>query len=347
MPYLIVGWLTLTSLAGDLEDNLQNILNTHAKNSGVSVAILGEDWQWSSVAPTGTPKLQPDMAFRIASMTKTYTAATIFRLIENGSLGLQDPIGKHLSTEYVIMLRNAGYDPDLIRIEHLLTHTSGMREHPNSPAFMEKVGTQYQWTPSQLVRLAMDLGSPLAKPSQHFSYSDTGYVLLGQIIENTTNKILADAFRQLLNFKRLVVTNTWLETVEPQAERKRVHQFWGARNTYHWNPSFDLFGGGGLLATPMDTAIFLKALFNHQVLKDPENLKKMRDLKLNPALEQSGAGLYQIQAGGLRGWGHQGFWNTFMFYFPDLKMAIAGGFTNKEGGDAKKLLSNLIIALKP
>jgi D-alanyl-D-alanine carboxypeptidase len=70
--------------------------------------------------------LEPDTPFRVASMTKTFVAAAVLRLVEEGKVNLDDPITDYLSAESLDVLRADGYDVDQITVRQLLQHTSGL-----------------------------------------------------------------------------------------------------------------------------------------------------------------------------------------------------------------------------
>ncbi|MCK4538823.1 MAG: beta-lactamase family protein [Candidatus Krumholzibacteria bacterium] len=154
-------------------------------------------------------------AFRIASNTKTYIAVSILRLVEEGKVLLDDPISDYLPSVYLDLLISDGYDPDRMKIRHMLTHTSGMYEHAGdeyTEMIMEDPGGK--WTRLEQVRLAIQLGAPYGEPGEIHHYSDTGYILLGKILEEVTKKTMAQAMRDLIGFERLGLDRTWLESVE-------------------------------------------------------------------------------------------------------------------------------------
>ena|ERR1700694_2560154 len=119
----------------------------------------------------------PTTKFRIASMTKQFTAACILLLQERGQLSVHDPISKYL--------------PDLpgtwqpITIHQLLTHTSGIPNYTDSPKIKELNRTGA--TPREMVDLVVN--EPLkSKPGDTWAYTNTGYILLGMIIENVSGQ---------------------------------------------------------------------------------------------------------------------------------------------------------------
>lgn len=120
----------------------------------------------------------PDTKFRIASSTKQFTAALILKLVEEGKLELKGKV-----TDYL-----AGYPSeqgDKITIHHLLSHTSGIPSY-TTPTFMANE-VRDPFTPDSLVGLFSTLELQF-EPGARWSYSNSGYILLGTIIEAVTGK---------------------------------------------------------------------------------------------------------------------------------------------------------------
>ena len=96
-------------------------------------------------------------------------------------------------------------------------HTSGIYDYGQDPAYQAAVNADpaKRWTRLEQVRFAMDHGAPVGEPGTVYAYSDTGYSLLGEIIERATGAPLADAYRTLLDFEGLHLDATYLESLEP------------------------------------------------------------------------------------------------------------------------------------
>jgi len=124
--------------------------------------------------------------FRIASLTKQFTAALILRLEEEGLLRVDDPVGRHIE-EY------PPENADRITLHHLLTHTSGLPSYTNLPGFMEwEAATPF--SPDEILALTWE--APLHfEPGTDFEYSNSGYVLLGWIAERVTGLSYDEALR--------------------------------------------------------------------------------------------------------------------------------------------------------
>lgn len=133
----------------------------------------------------GVP-LAPDMVFEIGSITKQFTAAAIMMLAEEGKLAVGDPITKHLP-DY------PSYGTG-ITIEHLLTHTSGIVSYTGIPGYMASKVMQ-DVTPAELIDVFKDLPVEFA-PGERWAYNNSGYILLGAIVEAASGMSYADFVEQ-------------------------------------------------------------------------------------------------------------------------------------------------------
>jgi D-alanyl-D-alanine carboxypeptidase len=314
---------------------------------GVSVAVLpmrgGEAWQGArGLADRDRGEaLTSGHAFRIASNTKTYTAAAVLRLAEQGKLALDDAIAAHLPDAFVATLEKGGYDPRAITVRHLLTHTAGLREHVSEDFLLRQGGPdEREWTVPEQLALAMAAGAPLSPPGAEFHYSDTGYVLLGSIIEKHAGQPLPAALRTLQAWDANGLAHTWFETLEPE-RAPQAHQYWQGRDTRGWHPSFDLYGGGGIVATPADMAAFLRLLLEGALFEQPASLQAMRRPGVAGAWNDYGAGLFELDVDGEKLTGHSGFWNTFAFLSPADGVVFAGAVVEKTALPYAALIGSL------
>jgi CubicO group peptidase (beta-lactamase class C family) len=125
---------------------------------------------------------RPDTVYRVASVTKQFTAMLILKLRDRGLLGLDDPICPYLIPVY-IKACPADWQP--ITIRQILIHTSGIPDYQNLPGFYAKL-SQPTTTPeliSRFVKLPLDF-----KPGTSWKYSSSGYLLAGAIIQSVTHK---------------------------------------------------------------------------------------------------------------------------------------------------------------
>ncbi len=332
----------------DLERALQGVIDSvvdgdqaiHGAALAVIAPSLGLEWEGAAgmADPAAGTAMTPGNPVRIASNTKTYVAAAFLRLAEDGRLDLNDPIGEHLPVEFVEILKSDGYDPGATTIRHLLTHTSGLYDHGEAAAYTEAIiaDPEHRWTPFEQLTFTVDWGSPHAAPGTVYSYSDSGYVLLGQILQRATGLPLSRAVRELVGFEGLGLASTWWETLEPEPAgvADRAHQFYGDLDVHGFDPSFDLYGGGGLVATMGDLGRFFDGLFRDRVYDDPKTidimLSSFDDLDARPdASERSLApgayrmGVWVLETGGFTTYHHTGFWGTMAVHAPDLDLTVA------------------------
>ena len=130
--------------------------------------FANEEWQVRN--ETGT-------RFPIASVTKTFTAALIMKLQQQRRLGLEDPLCRHVEP------CPKHWQP--ITLRHLLTHTAGIPDYARTPDFMQKV--RLRRTLPELIAEFRDR-PPEFVPGAKYSYSNSNYILLGQILEKTGGK---------------------------------------------------------------------------------------------------------------------------------------------------------------
>ena len=309
---------------------------------GEALTVWTPNWKWSGAVGTvaGTKAaLTPGHTFRIASVTKSFTAAAVLRLMETRKLDITKPIAGYISNESSALLVSGGYDPAKITIQQLLSHTSGIYDYAMDEKFTAKVFADptHQWTRAEQIKHAMDNGKPLGKPGDVYGYSDTGYILLGEIIERKTGQNLATAVRALLRLQKLGLVDTYWEQLEPKPRLSRAPfagNLFGATDFTLANHSFDLFGGGGMISTTNDLAKFFRALIRGEVFDDRRTLAVL--LTIPPAKhgerghETYGNGVYQFNIGREHCMGHGGFWGQLVTYCPASDTTIA--WTTNQGG---------------
>lgn len=305
---------------------------------------IGLAWSGASgwVDSDGTEPLTPDHAFRVASITKPFTSAVALRLAEQGRLDLFEPIATRLDSRTRQRLEQAGYDPVRITCFHLLTHGSGLRDHGAADSgYGDAVlrDPTHVWTHDEQIDFCLSLGGPLSPPGTHFSYSDTGYLILGDLLERVGGRPLHRLMRELLHFNRLGLVQTHFERHEPPpAGQRRAAQRYEDMDVAGIDCSCDLSGGGGLVSTTTELARFFRAaclgeLFDHRqtlvlALATPS-------LLFTPPRDALHAPLMRGRwVGGEPGWCHGGFWGSLAAYFPASDIAMALSFNQARAGES-------------
>jgi D-alanyl-D-alanine carboxypeptidase len=331
--FAVMAFASATWAATPLDALRDRVSATSPAGAGVALAevVPGGLTITTSI---GDASLQPNTTFRIASNTKTYVAATALRLWEDGKLKLDASIRTYLDPATIAILDKDGYDTARITVRHLLSHTSGMNDHTRTKEFDELLDTHPEtaWTRASQLDALVRWTDPVGAPGEKFFYSDDGYCLLGMIIEGLTGQPLAVAVHTILDYDKLGLAQTYWETKEPVAAHAgaRAHQLFDAgQDTYDWNPSLDMFGGGGLVASPQDMARFLFVLFEGKVFKHPETLQLMLSRDGLPADSPYRLGLFEIDVDGVKAYWHSGFWGTAAIYVPSQHRAYAFAVTRR------------------
>jgi D-alanyl-D-alanine carboxypeptidase len=337
-----------TALERELDDVIEAFLAENEIAPGVCVYAvcppLSLDWEGAAgtVAKGDSTPLTAAHTFRIASNTKTYVAAAVMRLVETGRLGLDDPLSAHLTAEWNALLESDGYETDSITIAQVLSHTAGLGDHSDDPRFEERIiaDPRHQWTPAEKLRLLVDWRDPVGRPGERYAYSDTGYIILGSIIERITGSGLGPAVRDLLDFERLGLRVTYWEYVEepPARAGPRAHQYFGEEDVTGWNASFDLYGGGGIVTDARELALFTRKLLTGEVLAKKATLAAM----LGRGTYRYRLGIMVMECDGYIVFGHQGFWNTFAYHVPALDLTVGGGILNHHATNGFELLCRLV-----
>jgi D-alanyl-D-alanine carboxypeptidase len=200
--------------------------------------------------------IRPEMVFRLASVTKQFTAVAIMLLVEQGKLSLQDDIKKFLP-DYPTGERK-------ITIENLLTHTSGVKE------YTDKLWPTRMREDLRLERL-IDVfkNEPLEfPPGTKQSYSNSNYILLGAVIE----KASSTPYRQFVEdniFKPLAMKHSYYEGIQ-EVIPDRVAGYVKDSGAYFNAPYFStnqLYAAGALCSSVDDLALWDAATYSEKLLK--------------------------------------------------------------------------------
>jgi D-alanyl-D-alanine carboxypeptidase len=320
---------------------------------GVSAAIVqGGRLRWSGGSGVGDLRTERpvtgDTVFGVGSVTKTFVAALIMRLAEQGVLGLDDPAAK--------WVRRADLVP-AITIRRLLNHTSGLFGVDEDPAFARAVdgAPRRRWTPTQTLRYVR---RPYFEPSEGWHYSDTNYVLAGLAIERATGSSVGTQMKTLLlDPHGLGRTGLQPESNAPPAvahahgDPERSGTIRDLSRGMRWVPYDSLasseWTAGGLFASAEDVARFGDLLFRGVVVKPPA-VKEMTDFV--PASFESYIG-YGLGVGkrfftdlGGELWGSIGRIPGFkadLWHVPSRKITVAV-LTNDDGIDPTDVADTLV-----
>jgi D-alanyl-D-alanine-carboxypeptidase/D-alanyl-D-alanine-endopeptidase len=198
----------------------------------------------------GGHAVQEGTAFRIASMTKSFTAACVLTLRDRGLLALDDPLERHLPEAAALALEGA--DDPRITLRHLLTMTAGFVE--DDPW----ADRQLALPAGELLRLLQG-GVALSRgPGEAFEYSNLGYALLGQVVQRVSGEPLAELAREVLLEPLGMRDSTFDFTSLPAARRARGYRRDGPQYVEEPPLGDGAFGAmGGLWTTVEDFARYV------------------------------------------------------------------------------------------
>lgn len=253
----------------------------------------------------------PNTRFRIGSVTKQFTAVAFLLLEEQGRLSIDDPVSKHYPAA-----PPAWKD---IRLKHLLSHTSGIPNFTAAPTYEDLKRKSH--TPAQLVAGFLD--KPLEfPPGTKWSYSNSGYILLGHILEKVTGTTYADLLRKNI-FDKFGMDDSGIDANGPLIERRAagyVPSPQGPANAAYIHMSVP-HAAGALYSTPADLLRYQRALFSGKLLS-PASLAKMTtvvrdDYALGVAVKKAGGRTRIEHSGGIDGF------NSFLLHYPAENVTVA------------------------
>ena len=282
----------------------------------------------------GTPMQGSDI-LEIGSNTKSMTIVLLMQLVEQGLISLDDPLSKYLP-EQAAALPNG----DQITIRQMAQHTAGLWDYGDEiigGGASDPVALEAAYTPEELVQYAADKGTPYFAPGQEgqWKYSNTGYVLLGMIIEQITGQTIGDLMQTRIFDPLGMESATFLEGVPQPGEITTQGYWWnpdGQRvNTTNWNASQG-WAAGAAAMTAADLATYGQALAAGELFQNPETVNEM--LTFYPAAKFSVGGPYGLGlidfAGDGTVWGHGGQTLGFqsLWYVDPAQDVVVVGLTN-------------------
>ena len=246
--------------------------------------------------------------YRIGSITKMFTATMIFQLIEDGKLSLTTTVDK-----YFPQLPNA----NKITISNLLNHRSGLHNFTDDPEYLTWM-TQPKTRDEMLAIISK--GGVDFQPNEKFAYSNSGYVVLGYIIEKVSKQSYSKYLTNRITSK-IGLSNTYVGT---KTDTKKNESFsYRFLNSWEQGPETDMSipcGAGAIVSTPTDLNKFIESLFSLKLVSNSslEQMKTMTD--------GYGMGMFQFPFYTKLAYGHNGGIDGFgstLEYFPEDSLALA------------------------
>lgn len=328
---------------------------------GISVAIVWDDGrEWTGASglanvARGTP-VTPESGFALASISKTFTATVVLQLVDEGRLALDRRVAP--------LLPGYRLHEDLT-VRHLLDHTSGLPDFFLNNRIDRRLqgAPNATWTPRQAWRF---VSPKRPEPGSTWLYSNTNYLLAGELVEAVTGRPLAVEIRERL-LKPLGLEDTWYQVAEPRrapltrAYRLVARSGGGVRavpvagqgSVMPFRSVVSAAGGAGAIAsTALDTARWMQALGSGGVLSPGLQAEMLADAARTRAMGARvpyGLGVQVVQVNGRTAIGHSGRflgYRNVVRYLPDDGVTIAV-LTNQGVRDPARIASSLLRVILP
>ena len=308
------------------ESALQSRLDTSVNSTtpglaGISISVIDlngdifQAYRGTSGFGLGASAITGTNLFRVASATKPMTTALVLKLADNNLLNLDAFIDEYIETK----LPNA----DKITVRQLLSHTGGAFDHLNSSSFWSDPSftPTKVWTVEELVDFAVRNG-PEFTPGVAYKYSNTGFSVLGAIIEEVTGMNLEDAFEELL-FEPMELTSTLYDNFSTNSNN--IPELAQNSRTYEYHLTA-VGAAGAIAATPEDLARFGRNLYGGRYLSSELTEKLSENIGESVGGQNYGLGTRIWNIGGIPHHGHTGAlmdYRNILMYIPQADLTIA------------------------
>ena len=272
--------------------------------------ILSKGYGFSNVSARRMNS--PDTRFPILSVGKTFTATVILKLQEEGKLSLDDKLSKYFP-DYP--------HGDKIKIENLLDHTSGIHNYTDDVDIEDSAIINHP-IPRQRV-FDQIMNKPVEfKPGSRYSYNNSGYFLLGMIIEKVTGKSYYQVVREMILDPLAMHESGFDYLAFPDSIKASGYQFWNEHEAtrYHFYDSTYAFSAGSIYSTPNDLWKYAQSISSYQIL----NAATWKNA-FTPRLNNYGLGWMSGEFFGKKYVRHSGGYPGFMsefVYYPDEDLFI-------------------------
>lgn len=353
--------------------------NTHFKNyfkkirqasknySGVQALVyspkLGLDWRFAEGASKRAGTLTIDQPFHVASVGKLFTATILYQLAEEGKINLDAPIVTVLDKEKLanLFVFNGVDYSDKVTFRHLLSHTSGIADYFGGPVIsgetmltLLKTQSDKVWQPQALLDFSIEHQEAVNAPGVSYLYSDTGFVLLGLLIEEKENKSFESVLEERF-FKPLMMNSSYMSmrSTPLSGEVKPIADLWLNGEEFGDKKALSVdWAGGGVISTLEDLMKFSVALHSGALISEDSQNRMFSDAN------QFEQGIYTGDGGMTVRFkkffplldlplvrGHIGVLSTHVFYDPttDTHIVLNFGSTSKMVPSFKALIDILSV----
>lgn len=278
--------------------------------------------------------ITPDTVFHLGSVGKQFTAMAVMILSERGDVNLDSPI--------IAYLPELSWADDGVTVRSLLYHTSGIMGYDDSNELYDALSASADMPGnSDLIRVLAENGSMLTEPGEVFNYSNTGYDILGSMIERVSGQTYAEFMNDNV-FAPLEMSNTF---ALPSSRRDApdVAESYSTEGAYEPDALDNLNGSGSIYSTLGDFYLYDQALYTNELVS-----QAMLDEAFTPAALNSGEstgygfGFDIAEHNGEAYVGHSGAWLGFESYYlrfagSNLSVVVLLNLDYASGGGAEEI----------
>ena len=341
---------------------LRKTLDDWRERSGAAAAVLavdGPESTWTGSSGTQRPGAGPEVTtrdrFRVASVTKLFVATVVLQLVEEGRLDLADPLADYLP----------GFPrAERITLRHLLDHTSGVPDYTQVDGFGRRLleDRDRVWTPAEVLAIAARSNAEFA-PGEDYAYSNTDFVLLGEVVRAATGRSWADQVHARI-LEPLGLRDTYVAGAAGAAHQPPVVPAYFDVDGDGFQENVETGGpwpaqettegaAGAIVSTAGDLVTFGDALFRGRLLDEASLTAMTAEGPHHPRNSNYGLGLeIQRRDYRTRSWGHGGFLPGFrsaLRYLPEHDLLVVALVNDSlaDADDLAELAYRSLVAEEP
>ncbi len=330
---------------GILENNKNGLVGAVLYVKDKNGIWLGADGKADIASDT---EMKSCNTFLIASISKVFTSAAIYRYVDQGILSLEDPISKWLDASIIEKVKNA----DQAQIKHLLAHTSGIADFYTLQFEMDRINKITNNFTKQDALEYVYGQSPLNEVGASYYYTNTNFLLLSMILESASGLTFEQVYQQEV-FTPLGLNSAYYseEKTIPDGCVKGYADSYGngqhVESEFLYNDELGIGGDGGIAINAYDLAIFIEQLMKGNLLSDSSISEMTNWFDLPPdwiseddqyGQTENGFGIERFNISYSSAIGHTGGidgFSTIALYFPEEDMTyilLLNSAGNEEGG---------------
>jgi len=336
----------------------QSILETYRKNGLVGAVLLVKDKHGLWVGADGKADIasgidvKPCNQFLIASISKVFTSAAVYRYIDKGVLSLEDPINKWIEESITNKVENANE----AQIKHLLAHTSGIVDYYTLQMVLDNANNTFNdWTKEEILTFVYGKKATNAVGEAYY-YSNTNFLLLSMILERASGLSFEEVYQQEV-FDPLGLSSAYYSETQfiPDGCVKGYFDLYGngqfVESDFFYEDELGIGGDGGIAINAYDIAHFFEQLMTSNLLTSTSLAEMTNWFDLPEAYHwepygqtENGFGIEKFNTQYGYAVGHSGGiagFSSLALYFPEDEMTyvfLTNSIGNEAGNDSEEAI---------